>query len=76
MATTKKGGLGRGLESLFNENATDEKGIVTLRLSEIEPNRNQPRTSFDEDALAELAESIEKHGLIQPIVGRPTPSVV
>ena len=68
----KKGGLGRGLDALFNENATDEKGVVTLRLSEIEPNRNQPRTNFDEDALAELADSIEKHGLIQPIVVRPT----
>ncbi len=72
MAAVKKGGLGRGLDALFNENATDEKGIVTLRLSEIEPNRNQPRTNFDEEALAELAESIEKHGLIQPIVVRPT----
>lgn len=72
----KKGGLGRGLESLFNENATDEKGVVTLRLSEIEPNRNQPRTNFDEDALSELADSIEKHGLIQPIVVRPTSSGV
>ena len=68
----KKGGLGRGLDALFNENATDEKGVVTLRLSEIEPNRNQPRTNFDEDALMELADSIEKHGLIQPIVVRPT----
>ncbi len=72
MAAVKKGGLGRGLDALFNENATDEKGVVTLRLSEIEPNRNQPRTNFDEDALAELADSIEKHGLIQPIVVRPT----
>ena len=72
----KKGGLGRGLDALFNENATDEKGVVTLRLSEIEPNRNQPRTNFDEDALAELADSIEKHGLIQPIVVRPTSSGV
>ncbi|MBQ8740932.1 MAG: ParB/RepB/Spo0J family partition protein [Clostridia bacterium] len=72
MAAAKKGGLGRGLEALFNENATDEKGVVTLRLTEIEPNRNQPRSNFDEDALAELAESIEKHGLIQPIVVRPT----
>lgn len=70
----KKGGLGRGLEALFNENATDEKGVVTLRLTEIEPNRNQPRTNFDEEALSELAESIEKHGLIQPIVVRPTSS--
>lgn len=76
MAAAKKGGLGRGLEALFNENATDEKGVVALRLTEIEPNRNQPRTNFDEDALAELAESIEKHGLIQPIVVRPTSSGV
>lgn len=76
MAAAKKGGLGRGLDALFNENATDEKGVVTLRLSEIEPNRNQPRTNFDEDALAELADSIEKHGLIQPIVVRPTSSGV
>ena len=72
MAAAKKGGLGRGLEALFNENSTDEKGVVTLRLTEIEPNRNQPRTNFDEDALSELAESISKHGLIQPIVVRPT----
>ena len=76
MAAAKKGGLGRGLEALFNENATEEKGVVTLRLSEIEPNRNQPRTNFDEDALAELADSIQKHGLIQPIVVRPTSSGV
>ena len=76
MAAVKKGGLGRGLDALFNENATDEKGVVTLRLSEIEPNRNQPRTNFDEDALMELADSIEKHGLIQPIVVRPTSSGV
>lgn len=67
----KKGGLGRGLESLFNENATDNNGVVTLRITEIEPNRNQPRTDFDETALAELAESIKTHGLIQPIIVRP-----
>ncbi len=76
MSAVKKGGLGRGLDALFNENATDEKGVVTLRLSEIEPNRNQPRTNFDEDALSELADSIAKHGLIQPIVVRPTSSGV
>lgn len=76
MAAIKKGGLGRGLDALFNENATDEKGVVTLRLSEIEPNRKQPRTNFDEEALAELADSIAKHGLIQPIVVRPTSSGV
>ncbi len=74
MAAAKKGGLGRGLEALFNENATDNEGVVTLRLTEIEPNRNQPRTNFDEDALSELADSIARHGLIQPIVVRPTSS--
>lgn len=67
----KKGGLGRGLDALFNENAADSQGAVQVRLSEIEPNRAQPRRDFDEQALSELAESVEKHGLIQPIVVRP-----
>ncbi len=67
----KKGGLGRGLESLFNENATDNGGAVTLKINDIEPNREQPRRVFDETALQELAESIEKHGLLQPILVRP-----
>ncbi len=68
----KKGGLGRGLDSLFNENATDEGGIITVNLNDIEPNKKQPRKDFDEDALSELAESIATHGLIQPIVVKPT----
>ena len=68
----KKSGLGRGLESLFNENATDEGGIITVSLNDIEPNSQQPRKDFDEDALSELAESIAQHGLIQPIVVKPT----
>lgn len=68
----KKSGLGRGLDSLFNENATDNEGAVTVNLNDIEPNRNQPRKEFDEGALSELADSIAKHGLIQPIVVRPT----
>ena len=72
----KKTGLGRGLEDLFNENSIDTNGAVTLRISEIEPNRNQPRTNFDEEALSELAESISTHGLIQPIVFRPPSSGV
>lgn len=70
----KKGGLGRGLEALFNENATESPEAVTLKLTEIEPNRDQPRKIFDEEALSELAESISKHGLIQPIVVRPLSS--
>lgn len=68
----KKSGLGRGLEDLFNENSIDSDGAVTLRITEIEPNRSQPRTNFDDDALSELADSIAKHGLIQPIIVRPT----
>ncbi len=70
----KKGGLGRGLEALLNENATDSNGAVTLNINDIEPNRNQPRKDFDEQALTELAESITTHGLIQPIVVKPTAS--
>ena len=50
----KKGGLGKGLEALFNENATDEGGIITVSLNDIEPNRQQPRKDFDEEALSEL----------------------
>lgn len=68
----KKGGLGRGLDALFNENAADSESAVEVKLYEIEPNRNQPRRDFDEESIAELAESIKKHGLIQPIVVRPT----
>lgn len=67
----KKGGLGRGLDSLFSENATDEKTTIEIRLSEIEPNKDQPRKDFDEEALAELADSIMRHGLIQPLLVRP-----
>lgn len=67
----KKGGLGRGLDSLFNENATDSKESVTVKLVDIEPNRDQPRRGFDETALNELADSISRHGLLQPIIVRP-----
>ena len=68
----KKGGLGRGLDSLFNENATDSDSAVKVNINDIEPNRDQPRKDFDEKALSELADSIAQHGLIQPIVVKPT----
>lgn len=68
----KKGGLGRGYDSLFDENAVDSTGAVTININDIEPNRGQPRKDFDETALAELADSISQHGLIQPIVVKPT----
>ncbi len=67
----KKGGLGRGLDSLFNENSTEEGGILTININDIEPNSAQPRKDFDEDAVSELADSIAQHGLIQPIVVTP-----
>ncbi len=65
--------IGRGLGSLFEENSLDvvSSGVSELRLSEIEPNRDQPRKVFDQEALEELAESIRQHGLIQPILVRP-----
>ena len=70
----KLGGLGKGLNAIFIENdSEDNSGRVTLKISEIEPNRSQPRKEFDEKALSELAESISKHGLLQPLLVRPLP---
>lgn len=66
-----KSGLGKGLGALFAENTADEGQVLTLRLSEIEPNRDQPRKLFDEEALGELAASIEQHGVLQPLLVRP-----
>ena len=70
----KLGGLGKGLNAIFIENDNEDKsGGVTLSISEIEPNRSQPRKEFDEKALSELAESISEHGLLQPLLVRPLP---
>lgn len=72
----KKGGLGRGLDALFADNSIEEiasTSAVKLKIMGIEPNRDQPRKIFDEDALAELADSIAKHGVIQPLLVRPMP---
>lgn len=70
----KLGGLGKGLNAIFIENdSEDNNGSVTLKISEIEPNRSQPRKEFDEKTLSELAESISKHGLLQPLLVRPLP---
>ncbi|MBC8536459.1 ParB/RepB/Spo0J family partition protein [Feifania hominis] len=69
-----KKGLGKGLDSLFADNTMDisvETGVKTLRLSEIEPNKNQPRKDFDEDALGELADSIAENGVLSPLIVRP-----
>ena len=68
----KKGGLGKGLEVLFAENSIEEEGkTVSLPISEIEPNRAQPRKQFDDEALAELSASISQHGVLQPLLVRP-----
>ena len=71
----KRGGLGRGLESLFEDVSPsfepDNAKIETLPLREIEPDPDQPRKTFDDETLAELASSIAEHGLIQPIAVRP-----
>lgn len=75
MAQNKNRGLGRGLESLFSDNAVPENGVTELKITDIEPNRDQPRKEFDEAALSELADSIAKHGLLQPITVRPTSSL-
>ncbi len=70
----KKSGLGKGLGALMLENAVDESdSVIQIDLSEIMPNKDQPRKTFDEDALQELAESIKKHGVLQPLLVRPLP---
>ena len=71
MAKAKLGGLGKGLDALFVDNDTKDSGNMMLRLSSIEPNKDQPRKQFDEDALMELADSIRRHGVIQPLLVRP-----
>ena len=69
----KKTGLGKGLDALFSaslveEETNDNEMVYQLKVSEIEPNKDQPRRIFDEDSLNELAESIKKYGVIQPII--------
>ena len=71
----KKTGLGKGLDALFADNLKEDKEeikdgeiVQQLKIIEVEPNREQPRKKFDEEALNELAESIKKYGLIQPII--------
>lgn len=68
----KKGGLGKGLDAIFHDNArSDDSGAVELNINEIEPNRAQPRKSFNDEALRELADSISQHGVLQPLLVRP-----
>lgn len=66
-----KGGLGAGLDTLLSDNNFDVQVKKTLRTSEIEPNRYQPRKAFSDEAITALADSIREHGMLQPIVVRP-----
>ena len=68
-----KGELGFGLESLFDDNSAEVQVKRTLRISEIEPNRNQPRKFFSDEGIEALADSIREHGVLQPILVRPLP---
>ena len=70
----KRGGLGKGLDAIFLENdMEDSESAVTLKISDIEPNRSQPRRDFSEEGLRELADSIAIHGVLQPLLVRPLP---
>ena len=72
---SRRTGLGKGLEALFDDNSTDNsRSSQIIRLSDIEPNKGQPRQEFDKEALSTLADSIKQHGLLQPLVVRPLPS--
>ena len=71
----RKGGLGKGFSDLFLDNSADalsDSGAVTLPIGEIEPDRSQPRQFFDDEALSELTDSIREHGVLQPLLVRPT----
>ncbi len=65
-----KSKLGRGLGSFFDEEPEIKKGdrVETLRITQVEPNKNQPRHTFNNDKIEELSESIKEHGVIQPII--------
>ena len=73
----KKTGLGKGLNALFSENAiidtsdeiiNDGEKIQNLKIIDIEPNKDQPRKNFNSESIDELAESIKRYGVIQPII--------
>lgn len=77
--TAKRGGPGKGLDSLIKENKTAKHtapvkkevvnaGPIMMKINDVEPNRDQPRKHFEEDALLELADSIKQFGILQPLI--------
>lgn len=71
---SRPGGLGRGLGALIPAATPGQSGLVTVPLTELEPNPRQPRDRFEDGALQELAHSLREFGMLQPIVARPSPS--
>lgn len=71
--SAKKRGLGKGLDALFIDNSDtgEESEIQTLPINDIEPNKEQPRKEFDQEALIQLADSIQTYGVLQPLLVRP-----
>lgn len=70
----KQSGLGKGLKALMLENSSDNMtSEKKLPINEIVPNKDQPRKTFDQGALQELADSISQHGVLQPLLVRPLP---
>lgn len=67
-AGNKKPAIKKDSEPVIIEKIVEKKGIETLKITEVEPNREQPRKNFNEDALLELADSIKQYGVIQPLI--------
>lgn len=67
----KNSGLGKGLDALFADNAVSGNGYEKINIYDITPNRDQPRRDFDEESLADLADSIKAKGVLQPLIVRP-----
>jgi len=67
----KEKGLGRGLDALFEETNQGEKDISEINIEAIKARAGQPRRTFDQESLRELAASIEQHGILQPLLVRP-----
>lgn len=71
----KPSGLGRGIDSIFLDNSVEaENSVTTVRISQIEARSDQPRKTFEGEGLAQLADSIKAHGILQPILVRPSGS--
>jgi ParB family chromosome partitioning protein len=66
-----RGGLGGGFEALLSDNTNEVQIKKSLRTTDIEPNRDQPRKNFSDEAITALADSIREHGMLQPILVRP-----